>query len=134
MSGYGKRVLLVDDIEATRRSLATALEEEQFVVVRAQDGAQALYEMQHRHFDAVITEDHVPQLNGLDLLKQCRLAWPETPVIVFSGLDWDRSRLAAAQGAFAWIRKSSDPGILLSMLALAMEQDVEPEARERVEA
>jgi len=32
------------------------------------------------------------------------------------------SEIATAQGAFGWIRKSSDPDILLSMLALAMEQ------------
>ena len=90
--------------------------------------------MQHRHFDAVVTEDHLPHLNGLDLLKHCRITSPETPVIIFSELDWDRSDLAAAQGAFAWIRESSDPGILLSMLALAVEQDVERKARERVGA
>lgn len=134
MSGYGKRVLLVNDMEAIRQSLAAALEDERFIVVQVQDGARAIYEMQRRHFDVVVTEDHLPRLNGLDLLKECRMTWPETPVIVFSELNWDRSDLAAAQGAFAWIRKSSHPGILLSMLALAVKQGVEQEAREHIEA
>jgi len=134
MSGYGKRVLLVHDMEGIRQSLAAALEEERFIVMQVQDGAQAIDELQRRHFDAVVTEDRLPRLNGLDLLKECRLTWPETPVIVFSQLDWDRIDLATAQGAFAWIRKSSDPGILLSILALAVNQTVAREAKEHVGA
>ena len=43
------------------------------------------------------------------------------------------SELATAQGAFAWIRKSSDPGILLSTLTLAVKQSLEREARPPVE-
>lgn len=134
MIGYGKRVLLVDDMETVRQSLAHVLEEEGFIVVQTQDGVQALSEMHLRHFDAVVTDYRIPRLNGLDLLRQCRMAWPTTPVIIFSELERDKEDLAKARGAFAWIRKSSDPGVVLSMLALAVEQGVEWEARERVGA
>ena len=43
------------------------------------------------------------------------------------------SEMATAQGAFAWICKSSDPGILLSMLTLAVKQSVEWEAQPPME-
>jgi two-component system, chemotaxis family, chemotaxis protein CheY len=137
MIGYGKRLLLVDNMETDRQSLAQVLEEEGFVVMQAQDGVQALCEMQLRHFDAVITGYRIPRLNGLELLRQCQMAWPEIPVILFAELDWDKSNLAKARGAFAWIQKSSNPGVLLSMLGLAVEHGVEwrsMQATERVGA
>lgn len=137
MIGYGKRVLLVDDMKTVRQSLAGMLEDDGFIVVQAQDGVQALREMQLRHFDTVVTDYHIPPLDGLALLRQCRMAWPEMPVIFFAEIDWEKESLARAQGAFAWIRKSSDPGVLLSMLVLAVEHGVEcrsMQATERVGA
>lgn len=133
MIGYGKRVLVVDEMETMRRLLAEVLEQQGFTVVRASDGMQALCEMQRRHVDMVVTDYHMPRLNGLDLLRQAQMVWPEIPVILFSELEWDTSDLTEARGAFAWIRQSSDPGILLSMLALALAQGVEWEPRHPME-
>jgi two-component system chemotaxis response regulator CheY len=134
MIGYGKRVLLVDDMETARQPLAAVLEEEGFVVMQAQDGVQALCEMQLRHFDAVITGYRIPRLNGLELLRQCQMAWPEIPVILFSKIEWEKEDLAKARGAFAWVQKSPDPRVLLSILALSVDQGVEWKAREGVGA
>ncbi len=134
MIGYGRRALLVDDMKTVRQRLAEVLEQNEFVVVQAQDSVQALCEMQLRHFDAVITGDHRPLHDGLDLLRQCQMAWPETPVVLFAEIDWDRINLAEARGAFAWICKSSDPSVLLSILALAVLQNVEWKTIERVGA
>ena len=125
MIGHGKHVLVVDEMETMRLLLAEVLGEEGFTVVQACDGVEALREMQQRHIDVVVTEYHMPRLNGLDLLRHSQLAWPEIPIILFSEIEWDKNALEEARGAFAWIRKSSDPGILLSMLALAVEQGVE---------
>jgi DNA-binding NtrC family response regulator len=63
-------------------------------------------------------------LNGLDFLAQSRMIWPDTPVILYSETRY-MSEMAAARGAFAWIRKSSDSSVLLSVLAMAMEPGVE---------
>jgi DNA-binding NtrC family response regulator len=128
MIGYGKRVLLVHDPEPMPLPLATILEEEGFLVVQAHDGVQALCAMHYRHFDVVVTDNYLPDITGVDLLNQLHLAWPEVPVILFAEVDWDTCDTAKLIGAFAWIRKSSDPGILLSMLALALEQNVERES------
>ena len=133
MIGYGKRALVVDDTETMRLLLAEVLGQEGFAVAQACDGVQALYEMQQRHFDVVVTDYHMPRLDGLDLLRQSQVAWPEIPVILFSEIEWDKSDLAEARGAFAWIRKSSDPGVLLSMLALAVEHGVEWESQHAME-
>jgi DNA-binding NtrC family response regulator len=125
MIGYGKRVLVVDDNERERQETALVLQQAGFMVVLASDGLLALSKMQQRRFDAVVTDFYMPNLDGLELAAQSRLLWPALPVIIFSKGEWDMSEMATAQGAFGWIRKSSDPDILLSMLALAMEQSAE---------
>jgi len=126
MIGFGKCVLVVNEMETMRRLLAEVLEQQGLTVVQASDGVQALGEMEQRHVDVVVTDYHMPRLDGLDLLRQSQIVWPEIPVILFSDLEWDTSNLTEARGALAWIRQSSDPGILLSMLALAQGVEWEP--------
>lgn len=128
MIGYGKRLLLIHDPETTQLPLDAILEQEGFVVVQVPDGVQALCEMQFRHFDAIVIDAHLSDLYGLDLLKQSRTIRPERPIILFTEVGWDMYDLAQALGAFAWVRKSSDPTILLSILSLAMTQRVERES------
>lgn len=128
MIGYGKRLLLIHDPETTQLPLAAILKEEGFVVVEAHDEVQALWEIQFRRFDAVVIDYHIPDLNGLDLLRQSRTTWRERPIILFTEVHWDTYDMAQALGAFAWVRKSSDPSLLLSMLSLAMNQRVERES------
>jgi CheY-like chemotaxis protein len=129
MISFGTRALVVDDTETMRLLLAEVLGQQGFSVAQACDGVQALCEMQQRHFDEVVTDYHMPRLDELDLLRQSQMAWPEIPVIFFSEIEWDISELAEARGAFARIRKSSNPGVLLSMLAWAVEQGLERESR-----
>jgi DNA-binding response OmpR family regulator len=125
MIGSGKRVSVVNEMKPMRLFLAEMLGQEGFAVVQACDGVQALGEMQQRHVDVVVIGYHMPGLTGLDLLRQSHMAWPETPVIFFSGLEWEKNDPTEDRGAFAWVGQSSDPGVLLSMLALAVEQGVE---------
>ena len=132
MISYGKRVLVVDGDERERQETALVLEQAGFAVVQACDGLYALSEMQKRRFDFVVTDCQMPHLNGLDFLAQSRVIWPDTPVIILSETRY-MSEMAAARGAFAWIRKSSDSSVLLSMLAVAVEQGVEWESKHAME-
>ena len=124
MMSYGKRVLVVDDDERARQETALLLEQAGFPVVQACDGLHALSEMQKRRCDVVVTDCQMSHLNGLDFLAQSRMIWPDTPVILYSETRY-MSEMAATRGAFAWIRKSSDSSVLLSVLAMAMEPGVE---------
>jgi DNA-binding NtrC family response regulator len=124
MMSYGKRVLVVDDDESARQETALLLEQAGFPVVQACDGLHALREMHKRRCDVVVTDCQMPHLNGLDFLAQSRMIWPDTPVILYSETRY-MSEMAATRGAFAWICKSSDSSVLLSVLAKAMEPGVE---------
>ena len=120
-----KRVLVVDDDDSERQETTLVLEQAGFTVVQACDGLDALNEMQQHHFDAMVTDFHMPHLNGIELLAQSRITWPDTPVIIFSKAQWNMSEMVTAKGPFAWIRKSSSSGVLVRMLALAVGQGVE---------
>ena len=120
MFGYGKHVLAVDDDQSAMQETALLLERVGFMVVQASDGLDALNDMQQQHVDAVVTDSHMLHLNGLERLAQSRVIRSDTPVIIVSKAPWDMSDIAMAHGAFAWVRKSSDPGILLIILALAV--------------
>jgi len=124
MMRYGKRVLVVDDDERARQETALVLEQAGFPVVQACDGLHALSEMQKRRCDVVVADCQMSHLNGLDFLAQSRMIWPDTPVILYSETRY-MSEMAATRGAFAWICKSSDSSVLLSVLAMAMEPGVE---------
>ncbi len=84
MEGYGKRVLVADDEESVRRLVAEVLEQAGYIVHAAADGVEALGEMKKRRFDAVISDFHMPRLNGEQFLLLCRLMWPDIPVLLLS--------------------------------------------------
>lgn len=119
MTGNGTRVLVVDDDEDVRQAITDRLEQVGFAVVQACDGLHALAELHRRHFGVVVTDCNMPHLNGLDLLRQCQLAWPGTPVIIMSaGLD-DTDELAAARGAFECLRKPFEANRLTALVCQA---------------
>jgi DNA-binding NtrC family response regulator len=119
MMGYGKRVLVADDEESVGHLLVGQLESHYFAAVAVADGLQALRELHQRHFDAVITDLHMPYLDGLDLLRQCHLMWPQLPVILMSGNLLGTVWPAMAQGAFACLPKPVDTEQLVHVLSEA---------------
>lgn len=126
MMAYGKRVLVVDDEEQIGHLLVEYLEMHHFAAVAVADGLQALRELHRRHFDAVITDLQMPYLDGLDLLCQCRLVWPQLPVILISGNLLDAIRSAPAHGAYACLPKPVDTKKLISVLSEALSDSVDP--------
>jgi CheY-like chemotaxis protein len=125
MDGYGKRVLVVDDNEASQQCLAALLEHENYNVHLAVDGLEALHEMKKRHFDAVITDYHMPRMNGMEFLVLSKVAWPNTPVILLTAHTEDLADYAIERGAFSWVRKPYEINHLLSVLRSAMQQSAE---------
>lgn len=131
MMAYGKRVLVVDDEEHIGHLLVEYLEMHCFAAVAVADGLQALRELHHRHFDAVITDLHMPYLDGLDLLRQCHLVWPQLPVILMSGNLLDIVWPAMAHGASACLPKPIDTEKLIHVLSEAISDTDDPRFGQR---
>ncbi len=88
------RILVVDDDTAVRLLLRTVLERRGHVVVEAENGAEGLQYYRAAPTDLVITDIQMPVMDGLQMIKELRSAFPTVKIIAISG---EKSGLAAAQ-------------------------------------
>jgi CheY-like chemotaxis protein len=117
-----KRILLVEDNDDLRCILYDLLMHEGYDVYEAYDGSEALHAMGKREFDVVLSDYHLPQMDGLRFLTISQSLWPETPVILMSS---DPELLEEATGragrAYACLPKPFDLDRLLQVLHDAAE-------------
>ncbi|MCO3149970.1 response regulator [Pseudomonas aeruginosa] len=78
-------LLIIDDDEVVRESLAAYLEDSNFKVLQALNGLQGLQIFESEQPDLVICDLRMPQIDGLELIRRIRQAASETPIIVLSG-------------------------------------------------
>jgi len=107
------RTLIVDDTVTYRRILSDALKAfpELEVVGTASSGSIALKKMANAPVDLVFLDVHMPDMNGVETLKRIKNEFPDTNVIMISGISDQNaaSTIAALQlGAVDFIRKPTD--------------------------
>ncbi|MGU1547355.1 two-component system response regulator RssB [Pseudomonas aeruginosa] len=78
-------LLIIDDDEVVRESLAAYLEDSNFKVLQALNGLQGLQIFESEQPDLVICDLCMPQIDGLELIRRIRQTASETPIIVLSG-------------------------------------------------
>jgi CheY-like chemotaxis protein len=78
-------ILVVDDDEAVRKTLARIVAADGHRVIEASNGARALEAMQGAEIDLVITDVVMPEMEGLELLRRMRKQSDPPKVIVISG-------------------------------------------------
>jgi DNA-binding NtrC family response regulator len=100
-----KSILIVDDEEVIRSFLAEVLGEE-YDVMLACDGDEAIELLRGRKFDVVITDLKMPRVPGEEVVRFTRAQDPETRVIVISGFSslYSASR-TVSDGACAFLSK-----------------------------
>ena len=82
-----RRLLIVEDDQATRDFIAKGFGEEGYVVEVAPDGREGLYHATDGGFDAVVLDRLLPGLDGLSLIKSMRAAGLKTPVLMLTALS-----------------------------------------------
>jgi signal transduction histidine kinase len=114
---HGPRILLVDDDEAVRATVAAFLRDAGLCVREARCASDALGLLQAEPFDALVSDVVLPgELDGLALAKAARDRHPALPVLLISGYAPSASE-AAAQG-FTVLPKPLDlPGLELRLRA-----------------
>ncbi|MFL6694212.1 MAG: response regulator [Ramlibacter sp.] len=122
----GKRVLLVDDEELNRRYLRSILEVHHIDILEASSGASALEMLQVLTVDAVITDIHMPVLDGIGLAQALRAsALPRKPVVIALSARVEQAAVGQARtsGIDGFLSKPAEPGDLLEMLARTLLPD-----------
>ena len=101
-----KTLLLVEDEQVLRESMAELLAEEGYEVLQAPDGQAAHDLVLQRPVDLVLTDVRMPKMDGLVLLGHLRRIIPQTPVIMMTAYGTVESAVAAMrQGAFDYLLK-----------------------------
>ncbi len=76
-------ILVVDDEAAQRQLLSGSLGRD-YAVTAAANGLEATQLLSSRSFDLIITDERMPGMNGLELIRWVRERTPETPIIVLT--------------------------------------------------
>jgi CheY-like chemotaxis protein len=81
-----------------------------FSVTTALSGRSGLEELAQHEFDAIVSDFQMPEMDGIELLKNVRRSYGNIPFILFTGIDRDGvATEAMARGADLCIPKYGDP-------------------------
>ncbi len=98
-------ILIVDD-EAAQRQLLTSVLAKQYVVETAENGVEAIKRLGARRFDLVITDERMPEMNGIALIQWLRCNTPATPIIVLTAYGSIKTAVEAIKlGADEYLTK-----------------------------
>jgi len=102
-------VLIVDDHETTRETLAEIVRGEGHRPLLAATGEEGLKHLAEEDIDIVLTDLRLPDLDGLDLLKKAQAEHPETPVVLITGHGNEEVAVSAMRlGAQGYLAKPLD--------------------------
>ncbi len=102
------RILLVDDNRSGLMARRTVLEELGYVTEGAADAVAALDLFSKKHYDMVVTDYRMPDMDGVELIGKLRAAQPEIPVILISGFVDALGLNEKTTGANSVIMKSAN--------------------------
>lgn len=112
-----KKLLLVDDDIDFSELLSTYLSGEGLEVVMANDGFDALAIAQTSSFDVCLLDVMMPNLDGIETLKQLRQTYPNLPVIMLTAKSEPIDRILGLElGADDYISKPPEPRELLARI------------------
>lgn len=82
----GKEVLVVDDNKTNLRIIQTQLEQWKLIPSLALSGKEALELISNKHFDLVISDMQMPEMDGVELSEKIKEAKPSFPIILLSSI------------------------------------------------
>ena len=118
-------ILVAEDDEMARELIITWLKPYCGQVVGAKDGQDGLEKFKKQGFDIVMSDIHMPVLNGFEMMNEIKKLKPHQKFIVFTSYDSDENLIKSyEQGATLFLKKPIDIKDLRSMLiSLSFERD-----------
>jgi len=124
MTTGSKKILLVEDDEALRESLADQLHlHEEFEAVVADTAARALDLTRNQRFDLILLDIGLPDMDGREVCRLLRRNGVRTPIIMLTGADTESDTiLGLDSGANDYITKPFRLGVLLARIRAQLRQ------------
>ncbi len=117
-----KSVLIVDDEQVLRESMASLLEDEGYEVLQAENGKVAHEILLERTIDIVLSDIRMPEMDGMDLLAHLRQLAPQTPIIMMTAYGTVENAVSALRtGAWDYLLKPVQFDDLLLKIQRALE-------------
>ena len=113
------RILAVDDSPSMREMIRISLSEAGFLVTEVADGQQALDMARQSSFDLVLSDVHMPNMDGIALIRALRQepGYRHTPILMLTTESSpERKREGKQAGATGWIVKPFDPTQLIATM------------------
>lgn len=128
MSG-GKRILMVDDDEALRSTLAEQLElHEEFEITQVGTGQDGINTAKDNHFDLILLDVGLPDTDGREVCRALRKNGFKMPIIMLTGADSDAEEILGLEsGANDYVTKPFKVGVLLARIRGQMRQHEQSE-------
>jgi DNA-binding response OmpR family regulator len=125
----GKKILLVDDDDALRDSLAEQLQlHEEFATETAASGSAALEVAKQCYFDAIVLDVGLPDMDGREVCRLMRRSGAKAPIIMLTGHDTDADEILGLDaGANDYVTKPFRLNVLLARLRAQLRQHEQSE-------
>jgi DNA-binding NtrC family response regulator len=117
------KILLAEDEIAQRELLEGFLKKEGFSVEAVENGKKALHRLEGNDFDIAMLDYKMPELDGLQTLKEIRKLYPDLPVVMMTAYGTiDTAVASMKEGALDYLTKPIDLEELLIILQKVMER------------
>lgn len=111
------RILVIDDEESIRKSLAGVLQEKGYVVDTAENGKEAAEKSKTSLYNLALIDIRLPDMDGVQLLTAIKETIPKTVKIIITGYPSLENAIEAVnKGADAYITKPFDMNKLLDII------------------
>ena len=118
-----ENILIVDDELSNRRILEQVLTRTGYAVETADDGAKALKKLDSSRPDLIILDYMMPEVSGMDVLRDLRKREDDTPVIMITAYGTvERAVEAMHEGAYDFITRPFKPEHILHIVRKALER------------
>jgi len=126
------QLLLVDDEDHFRQTLAKRLVKRGFDVYQSADGNECMSLLKEKKVDVVILDIKMPGISGLEVLKNIKSKYPETEVILLTGhATTDSGVEGIKSGAFDYLSKPIELDHLVKKITQAYEKILRLEAEQK---
>lgn len=120
-AGTAGRVLLVDDDPTLLRAIARALRGKGYQVLTADNGEEAVEQVNRHEFDAILSDITMPNMDGIQLLREVREHDLSVPVVLITGDPAVSTAVKAVEyGAFHYLTKPTSIDDISAVLGKAV--------------